>query len=222
MWRFGVAIAAMIAITLALFNISKTPDPVRYTPAQQEAIWAAERARAPFELRLQRADGTKSLLAYGGGNYVVIAPERIEDFGLAVGGDAAVYAPRPADPDPHWHVGIEARTVKDAGFAQGEAVPWPGGDLRRMAPADAAPMHGHGPLEKGELLAYAPAERLLVSCLSFGSCRLIFQAGRFQIRMVFHERDRAIIRTIAAVLRRCLPQWDGRIVDIVAPTPGCS
>ncbi|WP_353217044.1 hypothetical protein [Sandarakinorhabdus sp.] len=212
----------MIAITLALLQLGDTPKPRRYTPAVQEAIWAAQRALAPFELRLQRVDGSKSLLASGGRDWVVISPERIEDFGMVVNGDPAVYAPRPARPPLAWHIAIEAVGGVDSNPVMGEPIAWPGGDLRRVQPADVVALADMIPLNPGDMLGYAPAERLLVRCRRGLACDLVFRAGRFRVKMVFQAADRPIIRTIAADLRRCLPQWDGRRVDIAAPKPGCA
>lgn len=220
MWRFALALLVMMAITVLLFRLSNTPEPQRLNDAQQEAAWAAERAKAPFALLLRRADGTQHLLTNGGPGWVVVDPDSLEDFRLAVGGDPAVYAPR-AGP-LNWHIAVEAVRARDTGIALGETIAWPGGNLRGVTPAAAAPLYGFGPLAPGEVLGFAPAERLLVHCLAGkGSCVMLFLAGRFRVRMVFHQEDRPLIRTIAADLRRCLPLWDGRRITIAAPLPGC-
>lgn len=211
----------MAAIVIFLVRLDgRAPQP-RMSATQQEAIWAKERAQAPFQLHLRAADGSKVRFSVGGRGYVVIQPDRVEDLGLAVGGLASVYAPRRGQQYPAWHTTIQEQDFVDSGFPLGPAVAWPGGDLRQVKLADAQEVHPFGPLQPGDLLAYAPAERLLVHCYREGSCLMVFKADRFRVRMVFHQRDRPIIRQIAADLRRCIPQWDGRIVEIVAPTPGC-
>ena len=84
----------MVGISLFLIRIEAVPDQPRLTAARQEDEWARQRAKAPFQLRVRRSDGSQQQFATGGPGYVVIQPNRVEDFGLAVGGTLQFYSLR--------------------------------------------------------------------------------------------------------------------------------
>jgi hypothetical protein len=177
--------------------------------AGDEARWAIERAKAPFQGPIpgMRWDG--------GQGYVTLYSERRADFVTAVGGDAAAYAQRHPAERMLRLVRIETwrgPTLPPV-MQLGAAHPFGGqtGVRRVTKPERQADFYGElvlGALHSESLVLYDPEVDAHYVCPPIvRRCEAVFVAQGYGVAFAFDPEEAPTVRMEVADLRRALPRW---------------